>query len=161
MEHPWRVLAHQLHWDWRGVVGSLGICPHFCDSSGNLPLYMAVAQKAGIPKWVALVSGNIPRPAVCPSSLVLSHSHMGGVVVSQIRFHFPQPRIVTPRHAPHATGKPEHLARGTRAALKAGLSSRVAIARSRKRSRSSSCSMVSGKSSVGPRCFVSMAVVFS
>ena len=34
-------------------------------------------QKSGIPKWVALGSGNMETkiPAVCPSCLILSHTH--------------------------------------------------------------------------------------
>ena len=36
-----------------------------------------VAQKRWYPKWVALASGNMgPKPAVCPSCLILSHSHL-------------------------------------------------------------------------------------
>ena len=45
-----------------------------CQKRGSMH-QMAVAQKAGIPKWVALRSGNMgSTPAVCPSCLTLSHT---------------------------------------------------------------------------------------
>ena len=36
--------------------------------------HMAVAQNTGIPKW----DPGGPKPAVCPSCLILSHSHIQG-----------------------------------------------------------------------------------
>ena len=47
-------------------------------------VHMAVAQKTGnYPKWVALVSGKMPKPAVCPSWLILSHTHIQPLKLSQ------------------------------------------------------------------------------
>ena len=37
-----------------------------------------MAQKTGIPKWVALVSGHLDQNLRNPSCLILSHTHMGG-----------------------------------------------------------------------------------
>ena len=38
------------------------------------PTLLAVAQKTGIPKWVALVSGNMDQNLRNPSCLILSHT---------------------------------------------------------------------------------------
>ena len=48
-------------------------------------VHMGMAPKTGIPKWLALGSGkNGPKPAVCPSSLILSHCHITAIVFLRI-----------------------------------------------------------------------------
>ena len=57
---------------------------------------IAVAQKTGIPKWVALLSGNMDQHLRNPSDrLILSHTHMFGVsTVSALALAPCQPRLV-------------------------------------------------------------------
>ena len=86
------------------VVGSLGVCPHFCDTLGNLPLFFGgwslggafciteiviwLRLKKPAPKWNLGKWKHGPKPAVCPSCLILSFLY-------HINSHNPTARVST------------------------------------------------------------------